>query len=142
VVVAVANPRLWSRFCVAIGAEALEHDPRFASNTDRLAHRGALNSHIREIFREQTVDTLIEKLSAAGVPCGRVRTIGEVLSDPQLAARQMLVDVPTAAGAVKVPGNPIKLSRIPVLASGHPPALGEHTDAVRQATPATRQTDS
>jgi crotonobetainyl-CoA:carnitine CoA-transferase CaiB-like acyl-CoA transferase len=142
VVVAVANPRLWSRFCTAIGAEALEHDPRFASNTDRLAHREALNSYIREIFKEQTVETLIEKLSAAGVPCGRVRTIGQVLSDPQLAAREMLVDLPTAAGAVKVPGNPIKLSGVRVLASEHPPALGQHTDAVRQATLTARQTDS
>jgi crotonobetainyl-CoA:carnitine CoA-transferase CaiB-like acyl-CoA transferase len=142
VVVAVANPRLWSRFCAAIGAEALEHDPRFVSNTDRLTHREALNSCIREVFREQTVEALIEKLSAAGVPCGRVRTIGEVLSDPQLAARQMLVDVPTSAGAVKVPGNPIKLSGVPALASEHPPALGQHTDAVRQATLASRQTDS
>ena len=140
VVVAVANPRLWSRFCAAIGADALEHDPRFASNTDRLAHRDALNSCIREIFKEQTVEALIEKLSAAGVPCGRVRTIGEVLSDPQLAARQMLIDVPTGAGEVKVPGNPIKLSGVPALASEHPPALGQHTDAVTQATLATRQT--
>jgi crotonobetainyl-CoA:carnitine CoA-transferase CaiB-like acyl-CoA transferase len=142
VVVAVANPRLWSRFCAAIGAEALEHDPRFASNTDRLTHREALNSYIREVFKEQTVDTLIEKLSAARVPCGRVRTIGQVLSDPQLAARQMLVDVPTTAGAVKVPGNPIKLSGVPVPASEHPPALGQHTDEVRQATLATRQTET
>ena len=140
VVVAVANPRLWSRFCAAIGADALEHDPRFVSNTDRLAHRDALNSCIREIFKEQTVEALIEKLSAAGVPCGRVRTIGEVLSDPQLAARQMLIDVPTGAGGVKVPGNPIKLSGVPALASEHPPALGQHTDAVKQATLATRQT--
>ena len=142
VVVAVANPRLWSRFCAAIGADALEHDPRFASNTDRLAHRDALNSYIRGAFKEQTVEALIDKLSAAGVPCGRVRTLGEVLSDPQLAARQMLVDIPTSAGAVKVPGNPVKLSGVPALASEHPPALGQHTGAVRQATFATRQTDS
>ena len=142
VVVAVANPRLWSRFCAAIGADALEHDPRFASNTDRLAHRDALNSYIRGAFKEQTVEALIDKLSAAGVPCGRVRTLGEVLSDPQLAARQMLVDIPTSAGAVKVPGNPVKLSGVPALASEHPPALGQHTDAVRQATFAARQTDS
>jgi crotonobetainyl-CoA:carnitine CoA-transferase CaiB-like acyl-CoA transferase len=71
-----------------------------------------------------------------------VRTIDQVLSDPQLAARQMLVGVPTAAGAVTVPGNPIKLSSVPVLASEHPPALGQHTDEVRQATLAARQTDT
>jgi crotonobetainyl-CoA:carnitine CoA-transferase CaiB-like acyl-CoA transferase len=142
VVVAVANPRLWSRFCAAIGAESLEHDPRFASNTDRLAHREALNHSIRDLFKDQTVDAVIEKLSAGGVPCGRVRTISQVLSDPQLAARQMLIDVPTAAEAVKVPGNPIKLSGIPAAASEPPPALGQHTDEVRRATLAARPTDA
>jgi crotonobetainyl-CoA:carnitine CoA-transferase CaiB-like acyl-CoA transferase len=132
VVVAVANPRLWSRFCAAVGAGALERDPRFATNSDRLANRAALNDAIRELFRDQTVDSLIGRLSAAGVPCGRVRTIDEVLGDPQLAARQMLIDIATGARPVKVPGNPIKLSGIEALASGAPPALGEHTDEVRR----------
>jgi crotonobetainyl-CoA:carnitine CoA-transferase CaiB-like acyl-CoA transferase len=141
VVVAVANPRLWSRFCAAVGAEPLEHDPRFASNTDRLANRAALNERIRAIFMDQPVEVLLEKLAAAGVPCGRVRTIDQVISDPQLAARQMLIDIPAGPGFVKVPGNPIKLSSVPVLADAPPPALGEHTDEIRHATRAARRTD-
>jgi crotonobetainyl-CoA:carnitine CoA-transferase CaiB-like acyl-CoA transferase len=132
VVVAVANPKLWSRFCTAIGAEALEHDPRFATNTDRLQNREALNACIGSIFRDQTVDALIERMSAAGVPCGRVRTIDEVLHDPQLAARQMLIDVAAGRETVKVPGNPVKLSATPILPADAPPALGEHTRNVRQ----------
>jgi crotonobetainyl-CoA:carnitine CoA-transferase CaiB-like acyl-CoA transferase len=133
VVVAVANPRLWSRFCAALGAEALEHDPRFARNTDRLANRAALNACIHDLFNDQTVDSLLERLAAAGVPCGRVRTIDQVLRDPQLAARQMLIDIPTGAGAVRVPGNPIKLSAVPVLADAPPPTLGQHTEDVRRS---------
>jgi len=132
VVVAVANPRLWTRFCAAVGAEALEHDPRFATNTARLQNRQVLNEHIRELFRDQTVDWLIERLGKAGVPCGRVRTIEELLREPQLAAREMFVDLATSGRAVRVPGNPIKLSDIPALASQPPPALGEHTDVVRR----------
>ena len=93
VVVAVANPRLWTRFCAAMGIEDLEHDPRFANNTDRLANRDALNAIIGRLFESQSVDSLLERLSAAGVPCGRVRTIDQVLRDPQLAARQMLIAV-------------------------------------------------
>jgi len=135
VVVAVANPRLWSRFCAAVGAEALEHDPRFATNSDRLSNRSALNDAIRELFHDQTVDSIISRLSASGVPCGRVRTIDQVLSDPQLAARQMLIDIATGERPVKVPGNPIKLSGIKALASGPPPALGEHTGEVRKTLP-------
>jgi crotonobetainyl-CoA:carnitine CoA-transferase CaiB-like acyl-CoA transferase len=132
VVVAVANPKLWSRFCTAIGAEALQHDPRFATNTDRLQNREALNECIGRIFRDQTVDALIERMSAAGVPCGRVRTIDEVLHDPQLAARQMLIDVAAGSETVKVPGNPVKLSATPILPADAPPALGEHTRDVQQ----------
>jgi crotonobetainyl-CoA:carnitine CoA-transferase CaiB-like acyl-CoA transferase len=135
VVVAVANPRLWSRFCAAVGAEALEHDPRFATTSDRLSNRSALNDAIRELFHDQTVDSIISRLIAAGVPCGRVRTIDQVLSDPQLAARQMLIDIATGERPVKVPGNPIKLSGIKALASGPPPALGEHTGEVRKTLP-------
>ena len=79
-IVAVANPRLWSRFCSAVGAEALEHDPRFATNKYHLHNRAELNDAIHLLFKNETVDSLVECLSAAGVPCGRVRTIDEVLS--------------------------------------------------------------
>jgi crotonobetainyl-CoA:carnitine CoA-transferase CaiB-like acyl-CoA transferase len=133
VIVAVANPRLWSRFCAALGAEALEHDPRFATNSARLTNKLPLNEAIRERFRNETVDSLIDRLTAAGVPCGRVRPIEDVLSDSQLAVRQMLVDIQTSERAVKVPGNPVKLSGVKTPAAAAPPALGEHTDAVRRA---------
>jgi crotonobetainyl-CoA:carnitine CoA-transferase CaiB-like acyl-CoA transferase len=133
VIVAVGNPRLWSRFCAAVGGEALEHDPRFRTNTDRLAHRRELNAAIHDLFRSQPVDALIERLTAAGVPCGRVRTIEEVVRDPHLAARQMLLEVPAGSRTVKLPGNPIKLSGAPPAPVAPPPALGEHTDEVRHA---------
>ena len=140
-VVAVAIPRLWTRFCAATGLEALERDPRFATNSSRLENRGALNESIRASFATQTVDALLDRLGAAGVPCGRVRTIEEVLVDPQLAARQMLVEIETGERAVKVPGNPVKLSGV-TPASGAPPSLGQHTDQVRrslaQGKPSTR----
>jgi formyl-CoA transferase len=133
VVVAVANPRLWSRFCSAIGAEDLEHDPRFATNSDRLAHRQELNELIHSLFKDHSVESLIEKLSAAGVPCGRVRSIEEVLRDPQLAAREMLVDLPAGAASVMLPGNPIKLSGVPAFTAVPPPALGQHTEEIRRS---------
>jgi formyl-CoA transferase len=130
VIVAVANPRLWSRFCAAIGAEHLEHDSRFATNGARLSNRTALNDAIRTLFANETVGTLIERLSAAGVPCGRVRTIEEVLADPQLAARGMFFEIATSDGPVKMPGNPVKLSGLPALAGAAPPALGQHTKEI------------
>ena len=133
VIVAAANPRLWSRFCAAIGARSLEHHPLFADNSERVKNRAALKARISELFADKTVDWLIERLSAAGVPCGRVRALEEVLEDPQLAARDMLVGFAAGGRTVKVPGNPIKLSNVGPLPSTMPPALGEHTDAVRAA---------
>ena len=130
VIVAVANPRLWSRFCSAIGAAHLEHDPRFATNDARLANRASLNDAIRALFANEDVDSLIERLSAAGVPCGRVRTIEEVLADAQLAARRMFFDIATSDGPVKMPGNPIKLSDLAALPNTAPPALGQHTKEI------------
>jgi len=130
VIVAVANPRLWSRFCTAVGLEDLEHDPRFATNSDRLAHRLALNERIAQVFAAAPVDELIDRLTAAGVPCGRVRSIDDVLRDPQLAARNMLVEIPAGAASVRVPGNPVKLSDAPVLPLTPPPALGQHTEEI------------
>ena len=131
VVVAVANERLWSKFCAAVRAPELEHDPRFATNTERLAHRDALNARIAEIFSRRTVDDLVAALSDMGVPCGRIRTIGEMLADPQLAARQMLVDFPVGGTAIRMPGNPIRLSAVPALPVEPPPRLGQHTDEIR-----------
>ena len=80
------------------------------------------------------MDSLIERMTAAGVPCGRVRTIEEVLRDPQLVARQMLVDVAAGDASVKVPGNPVKLSSAPSLPVDAAPALGEHTRDVLART--------
>jgi formyl-CoA transferase len=133
VIVAVANPRLWSRFCSAVGLEELEHDPRFSTNTARLENRVALNERVDAVFSRHTVDWLIERLAADGVPCGRVRTMEDVLRDPQLAARNMLVDIATAAGPVRIPGNPVKLSEVAPIRPSPPPALGEHTGDVRAA---------
>ena len=93
--------------------EQLEHDPRFATNSDRLAHRGALNERIGGLFENEGVDALIERMGAAGVPCGRVRTIEEVLRDAQLAARQMLVDIPTARRRSKCRAIPSSCRRCP-----------------------------
>jgi formyl-CoA transferase len=133
VIVAVANPRLWSRFCSAVGLEELEHDPRFSTNTARLENRVALKERVDAVFSRHTVDWLIDRLAAAGVPCGRVRTVEDVLRDPQLAARNMLVDIATAAGPVRIPGNPVKLSAVASIQPSPPPALGEHTGEVRAA---------
>ena len=127
VVVAVGNQRLWTQFCAAIDAAELENDPRFATNTDRMTHRAALTEELRARLGGWTRDQVITRLRAHKVPCGEVRSVAEALEDPQLAARQMVVDIPhPELGTVRTLGNPIRLSRTPAELDRPPPALGEH----------------
>jgi crotonobetainyl-CoA:carnitine CoA-transferase CaiB-like acyl-CoA transferase len=131
IIVAVGNPRLWKQFCAAIERPGLMTDPRFATNTDRVANRTALKADLESAFDHFTLDGLIARLEAHKVPCGRVRTIAEAVADPQVAARNML---PTffleGLGEVATLGTPVKLSRTPAEVSLAPPSLGEHTEEV------------
>ena len=131
VVVAVGNPRLWSQFCTGIDAVDLEHDPRFATNDDRMAHRDALNAELGRRVGHMSREELIARLRDHTVPCGEVRTVAEALDDPQLADRNMVVSLPhPTLGQVSMLGNPIKLSRTPAHIDRPPPGLGEHTREV------------
>jgi crotonobetainyl-CoA:carnitine CoA-transferase CaiB-like acyl-CoA transferase len=134
IIVAVANPRLWRQFLDAIGRPDLAEDPRFRTNTDRLEHRAELKEELERIFASMRVHDLIAKLEARQVPCGRVRTIGDAIADPQVAARDMmLVQAHDALGEVRMLGNPVKLSRTPAEPKRPAPALGEHTREVLDA---------
>ena len=131
VVVAVGNPRLWTQFCDALGDASIATDPRFRTNTDRLANRPALKAAIEAVFATLTVDEVLSRLRARQVPCGKVRTIEEAIADPQLRARQMVLDLEVPGlGTVQNIGNPIKLSRFTARAVKGAPSLGEHTTEV------------
>ena len=126
--IAAGNQRLWKQLCEAIGLTHLVADDRFRTNADRVRNRTELKALLEAALSAFTVDELPGRLQAAGVPCGRVRTIAEALADPQVEARQMLLDFgdPALAG-LRVVGNPIKLSEHPQQAVRRPPRLGEHT---------------
>ncbi len=89
----------------ALGLGALAEDPRFAARDTRLANQAVLKGLIEGALAAQTTAHWDAVLVAAGVPCGPVRRMEELLADPQLAARGMLRD----QGGVRVAGNPIKL---------------------------------
>ena len=91
IIVAVANPGLWGRFCEAIDRPDLRDDPRFKTNTLRVANREALKQAIEAVFQGLTVQELTERFQAKQVPCGRVRSISEAMAHPQVAARDVLV---------------------------------------------------
>ena len=130
----VGNDSLWRRFCDAMGLASLKEDPRFAVNKDRVNNREELQRILDAFFAEKTVEETIEALRGAGVPCGPINNIGQALSEPQVLAREMVVDVDApVAGPTKVTGVPIKLSETPGAVRTPPPALGQHTDEVLEA---------
>jgi formyl-CoA transferase/CoA:oxalate CoA-transferase len=131
IVVAVGNDGIWQRFCVAIGLPDLAADPRFATNKDRMGNYDEMRAPIDRAFRTATNAEWVQRLNEAGVANGEVRTIGQMLVDPQLESRQMIATMnhPTA-GPTRVIGAPIKLSDTPATLRTPPPTLGQHTDAV------------
>jgi crotonobetainyl-CoA:carnitine CoA-transferase CaiB-like acyl-CoA transferase len=131
IVIAVGNDEIWKRFCEAVDLPQLANDPRFATNKDRMEHYEAMRLPIDRAFRAKTNKEWVEILNAAGVANGEVRDIGQMLNDPQLAARDMVETLmhPTV-GATKVIGAPIKLSETAATVRTPPPVLGQHTDAI------------
>jgi crotonobetainyl-CoA:carnitine CoA-transferase CaiB-like acyl-CoA transferase len=127
-VLAVGNDEQWRRFCEVAGLAAGE---QFTTNRGRVTGYAELRPIVAGVLRPHPRRYWIEKLTAAGVPCGSVRDLREVFSDPQLAAREMIVPMHhAAAGDIRVLGTPIKLSDTPADMRAAPPTLGQHTDSV------------
>ena len=126
----MGNDEQWRRFCRVAG---LEEDERFATNRERVTRYAELRPILAERFRAGTRQSWIERLTAAGVPCGSVRDLHGVFGDPQLAAREMVagVDHPTI-GRLRLLGVPVKLSDTPASVRTAPPTLGQHTASVLQ----------
>jgi crotonobetainyl-CoA:carnitine CoA-transferase CaiB-like acyl-CoA transferase len=127
-VLAVGNDDQWRRFCAVAG---LPEDPRFATNRQRVTNYDAVRPLIADRLRTQPRQLWIDRLNAAGVPCGSVRNLQELFADPQIQARQMVAGIEHATiGDLRVLGVPVKLSDTPGAVRTPPPRLGEHTDAV------------
>ena len=126
-----ANQANWERIADVLGHPEWRDDPRFATNSARMANLAALTTLMDAVLATQTRDDWIARFDAAGVPVGPVNSIGEALAHPQTLARGMVVDlVHPQAGPVKALGNPVKLSRSPAVLRSAAPVLGADTDAV------------
>jgi len=127
-VLAVGNDDQWKRFR---DVAELPDDPRFATNRQRVTVYDELRPFVANRLRERPRAFWIERLTAAGVPCGSVRNFQELFDDPQLAAREMITQVEHATiGQLRALGVPVKLSDTPGAVRTPPPTLGQHTDAV------------
>lgn len=132
VVIAVGNDGQFRSLCTALEIEAMGTEPRFATNAQRIAHRGELTALLSDRTARHGMKALMAMLEAAGVPCGPVNTIDQVFEEPQAVHRGLVVEQTRGdlEGTVKTVASPIRMSRTPVVYDRAPPALGEHTDEV------------
>ncbi len=131
VVVAHQNHH-FERFCNAIGKPEWFKDPRFATRMGRLENKSILVPMIEAHLQAKPGHEWLEAIHKAGVPAGPINTIDRAVSDPQVLAREMVVDLdgPDGKGKVKTIGNPLKMNKTPVKTFSRPPRLGEHTREV------------
>src|SRR6266404_3214543 len=121
---------MWVAMLGVMGRTELAEDPRFATEASRWENRATLNAIVEEWTGGRSKHEVMRLLGEAGVPCGAVQDTGEVLADPHLKAREMIVDVDyPSRGTYKTVGCPVKLSDSPVAVT-RPPLLGEHTAAL------------
>jgi formyl-CoA transferase len=127
IVLAVGNDDQFRRFCVAAGQDGLGNDPRFTTNPLRVANRAALVAGLQKLFRSASTFDWEQRLAAAHVPHAPVLAMDEVFAQPQVAARNMVVE--TTSG-LKLVASPIKIDGQPAPTPSPPPKLGEHTEEI------------
>ena len=130
-VIAGGNDEIWRRLCHALDLDQIAADPKFKTNRDRVQHYDELRPLLDRTLRSRSRAEWLKRLADAGVPCGSVREISEVLDDPQIAAREMVAELehPTV-GRARVIASPVKLSETPSSVRTPPPTLGQHTEMV------------
>jgi CoA:oxalate CoA-transferase len=130
-VILAVGTKQWEPFCRAVGRPDLVAHGHFATNALRAEHVDELKEILAPITRRRSVAAWVSEMEAIGVPCGPVNTVDRVVRDPQVKAREMLVEVQDAeAGPITVAGLPVKLSATPGKVAARAPHLGEHTEAV------------
>ena len=130
-IIGCANQGLWERMARAIGQEVMLDDPRYTTNTDRVDHRAECVGELNTVFATNTTDHWVDLIVAAGVPCCPINTVSEVVSNPQVLARNMIaeVDHPNVPN-LKFPNSPLKLTDSPATIRRVPPLLGQHSEEI------------
>ncbi len=130
VIFGLQNEREWATFCREVLLQPqLATDPRFSSNTERVANRPALTAIVEAAFATLTAEQVVDSLDRAGIANGRLNGIEAVMAHPQLQARGRWREVGTSAGPIRALLPPANVGGVEP-AMGDVPALGQHTDAV------------
>ncbi|MBT2597872.1 CaiB/BaiF CoA-transferase family protein [Arthrobacter sp. ISL-72] len=130
-ILACLNDRFWIELVPFLAEFDDFSDPRFATNTDRIAHREELCGRLQDLFSTQPADFWLQKLEQAGIPCSPIHRMEEALEDPQVVHNQSVVELEHPRfGAYKVPNNPIRFQKAGTGPRGYAPGLGEHTEEI------------
>jgi crotonobetainyl-CoA:carnitine CoA-transferase CaiB-like acyl-CoA transferase len=131
IMLGAGNDQQFARLCAVLAHPEWADDPRFATNPARVQHRAILIPLLEAELRRGVTVQWVERLLAAGIPCGPVNDIPTALADPQVAARGMVQTVVhPVTGEIPMIGPAAKLSATPAAIRRPPPLLGEHTDQV------------
>ncbi len=127
-ILGVANDSLWRAFCEVAGLQAIADDPRFRTNPDRVAHRAETVGRVQEVLRTRTRDDWIAALSARGIPCSPLHSLGELSAHPHTAASGMVhaYEHPQL-GALKSVAQPLRFEGERTQLRQPPPLLGQHS---------------
>ena len=130
-IVAVFAEKFWAGFCRAAGKPEWERDSRFATNRDRVAHRKEFGDEAAALFVTRTTHEWLTRLHGEGVPAAPILSVDQVLNDPQVRHRDMVVELRHPRhGMVPTLGTPIKFQPPAPFTPAPPATLGEHTDAI------------
>lgn len=131
--IAAGNDNLWKKFCTATDLNDIADDPKFATNPKRVENRDEVVAIVSKKIKTKTMQEWLDILNDEGVPCGPIYTVDQIFKDPQVLAREMLVEIDhPKCGKIQVIGSPIKLSETPAEITTHPPMLGEHNSSILQ----------
>ncbi len=131
IAIAIVQDEEWRRFCRELELEDLEKDDRFHTRSDRHHNREALEVILINLFQARSTEEWLDTLITIEIPCGPVNTIDEVISDPQIVHRKMIVErEQTGIGNYPFVNSPLRLDRTPGKVERGAPTLGEHTKTV------------
>jgi len=130
IMLVVGNDRQYQRFCEALERPDLADDPRYATIADRLANRPTLEPEVVAVLKTRPREEWVQRLRAAGVPAGAVRTPKEAVASPEARGRDMLQPAEYFGGRQDVIWSPLRLSATPARKPGRVPLHGQDTDAV------------
>ena len=132
IVVSVVGNEMFARWARLVGRADLIGDSCFADDLSRANHRQIITDAMNAWLANRTTEVAVKELEAARIPAGPVMTVGEVLQDPQVQARQLLkfVDYPGAPKSVPLANTAVQLSDTPGGIRHRAPMLGEHTDEI------------